>query len=93
MPRPTVGSAVIRLVRYQENPVTVTDEARMFAMIKAAFGQRRKTLINSLSHAPALGISKGQITDALEKMQLDCNIRGEALTLEQFARLSMLISF
>ena len=93
MPRPGVGSAVIRLMRYRQNPVFVSDERRMFALIKAAFGQRRKTLVNSLSNAAMLSVSRKEVTEALEEMNLRPDIRGEALTLEQFARLSMLISF
>ena len=88
IPRPNVDSAVIRLTRYEEPPVQVEDERRMFALIRAAFNQRRKTLVNALNNAPGLGISKEQAKAALEKIGLPPTIRGEALTLEQFARLS-----
>lgn len=88
IPRPNVGSAVIRLTRYEEPPVQVEDERRMFALIRAAFNQRRKTLVNALSNASGLGVTREQAMSALENMQLSPTIRGEALTLEQFARLS-----
>ena len=88
IPRPNVGSAVIRLTRYKDPPVQVEDESRMFAVIRAAFNQRRKTLVNALSNAPELGISKNHAATALTKIQLPLTIRGEALTLEQFAELS-----
>ena len=88
IPRPNVGSAVIRLTRYEQPPVQVDDEGRMFALIRAAFNQRRKTLVNALNNAPGLGISKEQAASALEKLGLSPTIRGEALTLEQFAQLS-----
>lgn len=88
IPRPSVGSAVIRLTRYTVPPVHVEDEDRMFALIRAAFNQRRKTLVNALSNAPGLGFSKKSVTAALTKMRLSLTIRGEALTLEQFAELS-----
>lgn len=88
IPRPNVGSAVIRLTRHAEPPVHVTDEARLFALIRAAFNQRRKTLVNALSNAPGLGITKEQAAEALERLALSATIRGEALTLEQFALLA-----
>lgn len=88
IPRPNVGSAVIRLIRYEKPPVQVADEARLFALIRAAFNQRRKTLVNALSNAPALGITKEQAKKALERSALSATIRGEALTLEQFALLA-----
>lgn len=88
IPRPNVSSAVIRLTRYEEPPVRVNDEKRMFALIRASFNQRRKTLANSLSNAPELGLTRQRVTEILEKMQLSPTIRGEALTLEQFAELS-----
>ncbi len=91
MPRPAVGSAVIRLVRYKERPVQVLDERKMFAIIRASFNQRRKTLVNGLNNAAQLPYSKDQITEALEEMGLPVNVRGEALTLEQFAKLSNLL--
>ena len=88
IPRPTVGSAVIRLTRYEEPPVKTGDEKKMFAIIRAAFNQRRKTLVNALSNAGIYGITKEKAAQALEKMGLSATIRGEALTLEQFAALS-----
>lgn len=92
IPRPNVGSAVIRLTRYELPPVQVQDEKRMFALIRASFNQRRKTLMNGLSNAPELHITKEQIAQALESMGLPLTIRGEALTLEQFAQLSNLLT-
>ncbi|MBP5281534.1 MAG: 16S rRNA (adenine(1518)-N(6)/adenine(1519)-N(6))-dimethyltransferase RsmA [Lachnospiraceae bacterium] len=91
MPRPTVGSAVIRLTRHAEPPVAVKDDRFMFALIRASFNQRRKTLANGLSNAPELHLTRDQVTEALEKMGLSATIRGEALTLEQFAELSNLL--
>lgn len=91
IPRPNVGSAVIRLTRHEKPIVQVEDERKMFSVIRASFGQRRKTLVNSLSNAPELGISRDHAAAALEKMGLPLMIRGEALTLEQFAELSNLI--
>jgi len=91
IPRPTVGSAVIRLKRYSEPPVSVRDEKKMFSLIRASFNQRRKTLVNGLSNAPGLGLSKEKVTEALEKMGISPTIRGEALTLSQFAELSDLL--
>lgn len=92
MPRPNVGSAVIRLTRHKEVPVQVADEKKMFALIRASFNQRRKTLVNGLNNAPDIPYTKEQITEALEKMGLPVNVRGEALNLEQFAQLSNLLS-
>lgn len=91
IPRPNVGSAVIRLTRYEEPPVHAEDEAFLFALIRASFNQRRKTLVNGLSNAKELGISKEEATQALETMGLPVTIRGEALTLAQFAELSNLL--
>lgn len=91
IPRPGVGSAVIRLTRHEKPPVQVEDEKFMFALIRAAFNQRRKTLVNSLNNAPGLKMTKEQVGEALEKMGLSATVRGEALTLEQFARLSDLL--
>lgn len=88
MPRPNVGSAVIRLTRYAEPPVKVQNEKRMFAMVRASFNQRRKTLQNGLSHELSLHLTKEQVADALREMGLSESIRGEALTLAQFAELS-----
>lgn len=91
MPRPNVGSAVIKLTRYATSPVDVRDEAFMFRLIRASFNQRRKTLINGLKGGN-INVSKERILEALEKMELSPTVRGEALTLEQFARLSNLLS-
>ena len=91
IPRPNVGSAVIRLTRYDAPPVQVDDEHKMFALIRASFNQRRKTLVNGLGNAPGLSVTKEQAAAALEKMNLSPTIRGEALTLEQFAELSNLL--
>ena len=91
IPRPGVASAVIRLSRYDKPPVTVTDETKMFSLIRASFNQRRKTLVNSLTNAQNLSVSRQQIVDALSEMGLSPTIRGEALTLNQFATLSNLI--
>ena len=88
MPRPNVGSAVIRLTRHDEPPVQVEDEKLMFALIRASFNQRRKTLVNGLNNAPNIPISKEDIVKAIEELGWNPSIRGEALTLEQFARLS-----
>lgn len=91
MPRPKVGSAVIRLTRHSEAPVKVKDEKLMFRLIRASFNQRRKTLVNGLNNSPELNFSKEQITSALDKMGLLATVRGEALTLEEFAELSDLL--
>lgn len=87
MPRPNVDSAVIQLQRYQEPPVDVKDEHLMFKLIRASFMQRRKTMTNSVGNA-GLGITKEQLTKALEACGLSATIRGEALTLDQFAQLA-----
>ena len=88
IPRPSVGSAVIRLTRHEKMPVEVKDEKLMFALIRASFNQRRKTLQNSLSNSGELSFSKEEIGRAIEKMGLSPSVRGEALTLEQFAGLA-----
>lgn len=88
IPRPNVGSAVIRLTRYQEPPVKVKDEKLMFSLIRASFNQRRKTLLNGLKNSSELNFSKDEILGALERVGLSENIRGEALVLEQFAALA-----
>ncbi len=92
MPRPNVDSAVIRLTRHEQMPVAVKDEAQMFKMVRAAFNQRRKTLVNSLNNSPELNFTKEEIQNALAEMNLSATVRGEALTLEQFAALSDLLS-
>lgn len=88
IPRPNVGSAVIRLTRHDVCPVEAADEALMFKLIRASFNQRRKTLVNALGNAAGLGISKDEVKAVLEAEGLSPTIRGEALTLEQFASLS-----
>lgn len=88
MPRPSVGSAVIRLTRHEKPPVEVADEKLMFRLIRASFNQRRKTLVNGLKNASDLSFSKEQIEAAIEAIGQPLTIRGEALTLEQFAALS-----
>ena len=88
IPRPNVASAVIRLTCHEKKPVEVKDEKGMFALIRASFNQRRKTLANSLSTAQNLSLTREQVMEALESMQLSPTIRGEALTLEQFAALA-----
>ncbi|MCM1064655.1 MAG: 16S rRNA (adenine(1518)-N(6)/adenine(1519)-N(6))-dimethyltransferase RsmA [Eubacterium sp.] len=91
IPRPNVGSAVVRLTRHGTPPVRVRDEKKMFSLIRASFNQRRKTLVNGLCNAAELHLSKEQVTGALEEMGLSPAIRGEALKLEQFAKLSDLL--
>ena len=88
IPQPGVGSAVVRLERYEKRPVEVQDDKYMFEIIRTAFNQRRKTLSNSLSNNPALKVSRQQVVDALVDMGLDEKVRGEVLSLEQFAALS-----
>ena len=92
MPRPNVGSAVIKLTRHEKPPVEVKDEALMFKLVRAAFNHRRKTLQNSINNSPELNLSKEQVVSALEQMGLSQTIRGEALSLEQFAELTNLLS-
>ena len=91
IPRPNVGSAVIRLDRYAEPPVQTLDEQFMFSVIRASFNQRRKTLVNGLSNAPGLNVSKEKIKEMLARMELSEPVRGETLTLEQFAQLADLL--
>ena len=88
MPRPRVGSAVIRLTRHTEVPVEAEDEKLMFQIIRASFNQRRKTLVNGLGNAPELHIPKEMTAEVLDEMGLSASVRGEALTLAQFAELS-----
>ena len=88
IPRPNVASAVIRLTCHEKKPVEVKNEKGMFALIRASFNQRRKTLANSLSNAQNLSLTREQVTEALESMQPSPTLRGEALTLEQFAALA-----
>lgn len=88
IPRPNVGSAVIRLTRYQEPPVKVEDPALMFRLIRASFNQRRKTLQNGLNNSPEINFSREQIVAAIESLGVSATVRGEALTLAQFAQLA-----
>ncbi len=92
MPKPNVGSAVIRLARHAAAPVDVEDERYMFSIIRASFNQRRKTLVNGLANAAELQISKEEAAEALEQMGLAPTVRGESLTLSQFARLSNILT-
>ena len=82
---------MIRLTRYEKPPVPVENEQKLFALIRASFRQRRKTLANGLGNAPELAVTRQQTAAALEKLGLSPEIRGEMLTLEQFARLSNLL--
>lgn len=91
IPRPKVGSAVIRLTKHKEKIVQADDESLMFGLIRASFNQRRKTLVNGLHNAPGLAFGKEQVANALEELGLCQNVRGEALTLGQFAELSNLL--
>lgn len=91
IPRPNVSSAVIRLTRHSNVPVDVKNEKQMFALIRAAFNQRRKTLKNSINNSPELHFSKEAVEKALENMGLPATVRGETLTLMQFAELSNLL--
>ena len=85
MPRPNVGSAVIRLDRYEKPPVEVHDEKLMFAIIRAVFNQRRKTMVNSLGNAPELHLDKETVLEVLKEMGETPTVRGETFTLEKFA--------
>lgn len=91
MPRPGVGSTVIRLVKHSECPVQVNDEALMFRIIRASFNQRRKTLANGLNNSPEIKLSKELITEAIERLGKGASVRGETLTLAEFAQLSNVI--
>ena len=91
MPQPKVGSAVIRLTRHPQPPVDVENEALMFQIIRASFNQRRKTLANGLNNFPGLNLSKEAIQQCIEELGVPVTVRGEALSLEQFARLSNII--
>lgn len=91
MPRPKVGSAVIRLTCHENPPVQVDDEKLMFKIIRASFNQRRKTLANGLNNSPELSIPKETIIESIEELGKGASVRGEALTLEEFARLSNII--
>ena len=88
MPRPKVGSAVICLTRYQKPPIQVEDEKLMFRIIRASFNQRRKTLANGMKNSPELDYTKEQIEGAILSTGQKVNVRGEALTLEEFAQIA-----
>ena len=88
MPRPKVGSAVIRLTRHEKPPVEVEDERLLFDIIRASFNQRRKTLANGLNNSDRLDIPKEAITEAIQQLGKGPSVRGETLTLEEFAKLS-----
>lgn len=92
MPRPNVGSAVIRLTLHQEALYKVVDEKLLFQIIRASFNQRRKTMVNSLNNFSELSFKKEQIVAALASLGLPESIRGEALTLEQFVALANALS-
>ncbi|MBQ6843475.1 MAG: 16S rRNA (adenine(1518)-N(6)/adenine(1519)-N(6))-dimethyltransferase RsmA [Agathobacter sp.] len=91
MPQPKVGSAVIRLTRHEQPPVDVENEKLMFQLIRASFNQRRKTLANGLNNFPGLNVSKEVIQQCIEELGVPVTVRGEALSLEQFAKLSNII--
>ncbi len=92
MPRPKVGSAVIRLERYSDPPVSVADETLMFRIIRASFNQRRKTLANGLKNSAELDFTKDEIEEAVSRLGKGINVRGESLTLEEFADLANILS-
>lgn len=92
IPKPGVGSAVIRLDKYETPPVDVQDERLLFSLIRAAFNQRRKTLANSISNVGELGFTREEIVEALTALRLSPTVRGEALTLEQFAEVTNFLS-
>ncbi|WP_125141746.1 16S rRNA (adenine(1518)-N(6)/adenine(1519)-N(6))-dimethyltransferase RsmA [Clostridium transplantifaecale] len=92
IPRPNVGSAVIRLTRHRTPPVNVADRELMFKLIRASFNQRRKTLLNGLNNSPEIQIPKEIIAESIGKLGVPAAVRGEALTLEQFAELANILS-
>ena len=92
MPQPKVGSAVIRLARHEQPPVQADNEKLMFQVIRASFNQRRKTLANGLNNFGSFGLSKEEIQSCIEELGVPVNIRGEALSLEQFAELANIIN-
>ncbi|MDC7301772.1 16S rRNA (adenine(1518)-N(6)/adenine(1519)-N(6))-dimethyltransferase RsmA [Agathobacter ruminis] len=91
MPQPNVGSAVIRLTCHEKPPVNVQDEKLLFQIIRASFNQRRKTLANGLTNFGSFGLSKEELQQCIEELGVPTTIRGEALSLEQFAKLSNII--
>ena len=92
MPRPSVGSAVIRLTRHPKPPVETNDERLLFQLIRASFGQRRKTLLNGLNNSTELHFSKECLMEAIERAGFSPAVRGETLTLQQFADLSNILA-
>lgn len=92
MPQPKVGSAVIRLTCHEKPPVQVENEKLLFQVIRASFNQRRKTLANGLNNFPQISLSKEAIQECITELGVPVNVRGEALTLSQFAKLSNIIS-
>ena len=92
MPRPNVGSAVIKLTRHKSPVVDLKDEKLMFKIIRASFNQRRKTLVNGLKNSPELDFSKEEIVNAIKELGKSETVRGETLTLQEFAKLSNLLS-
>ena len=91
IPKPNVGSTVIRLTRYEKPPVNVRDDRFMFRVIRVAFSQRRKTLVNCLTSDSGLDLNRNEVADYLNRMGLRSDIRGEKLTLSQYAELSDII--
>ena len=91
MPRPKVGSAVIRLECHEEPPVQVEDEKLMFRIIRASLNQRRKTLANGLKNSPEISLSREGIEQAIAELGKGASVRGEALNLEEFATLSNIV--
>lgn len=91
IPRPKVGSAVIRLTHHEEPPVSVKEEELMFCIIRASFHQRRKTLANGIANSPELSLSKEQAVEAVKALGMGENVRGEALTLVEFAKIADLV--
>ncbi|MCR5468958.1 MAG: 16S rRNA (adenine(1518)-N(6)/adenine(1519)-N(6))-dimethyltransferase RsmA [Lachnospiraceae bacterium] len=91
MPRPKVGSAVIKLTRYEKPPVDVKNEKLMFSIIRASFNQRRKTLANGLKNGGGFGLTKEQIEESIEELGYPATVRGEKLSLEEFATLANII--
>lgn len=92
MPRPNVGSAVIKLTLHTNTPVTVKDEGLLFRIIRASFNQRRKTLVNGLNNSTELSFSKEKLQEALNRLGISENVRGEALSLDQFANLTNVLA-
>lgn len=88
MPRPNVGSAVVCLTIHSQPPVTVRDEKLMFSLIRASFNQRRKTLVNGLVNSKELSYDKDTVLSVLDYCQLPSCVRGETLSLAQFAALA-----